>query len=441
MSTNTWQDNERQRRLNALHNLAETQQPTVSLAPRPPRRSRRRQLALVTLAAAVVIAAGVYGVARASNGLGRGSAQGSPTPSTISLTIETGLACTYPPAWSPHGDLYAVLGSTSPCVQASNAPASTLAIAIISATTGAVTRRIALAPYLATSSVQTCLSEGPNLPGCPQELLWSPDGTRIAASMLSLDAQGNPIGYAAFIISVDGSNGFVLLGPAIGATTEYTIFDLTKRTARDAEGTDLGAADSIQWGSDGMLELQRGVANAPVGHPAAGTAFSPWQPGILQVASPSYLVDYEADFGAWSPDGRYVSLNLDTHLQLPAATPPATPDTSQPVVVRAPRDAALTDIVNTLVAQASARAPSVAWDVSGAHLLEMDCATARAAELTVFSTAKGTVLVTAMLMLGNSATSCYQDNLAASWSPEGTSLLLATTTGGTLTRWAPKLSA
>src|SRR5258708_33951543 len=112
-------------------------------------------------------------------------------------------------------------------------------------------------------------------------------------------------------------------------------------------------------------------------------------------------MEYEAGLGAGLTDGRYVTVNLDTDLQLPAVKPPTTPDTSQPVVVRASRDAALTAIVNTLTTQVSTHTPMVAWDDSGAHMMEVDCPTEHAADLTWFSTAPRNPVGTATLTLGN----------------------------------------
>ena len=299
------------------------------------------------------------------------------------------------------------------------------------------------APSLAASDLSTCLADGPGTAACPQVLLWSPDGTKLAVSLVSVDAKGDPLAAAALIVYADGSGGFVLRGSVASAglappATAYTVFDVTDRSSKNVvTPAGLGAEDVIRWAPDGTLALHTGDITPAIGNPTAGTAFAPWQPGFLTSAAAG-VADFGAVFGAWSPDGRYVALNLVTHVQIPASMPPATPETSLPVVVRAPRDLALQEVIHE-AAEQPAGVASVAWSMTGKYFLEMQCTGVRAASLSVRSAATGEIVVAAQLTFGNTTVACAQSSVVVTWSPGDNSILLVATASGTFARWTPKL--
>ncbi len=433
-------DDERQRRLDALHGLAvERSASGGSATPQTRRPGRSRWLILIAVGA-LLAAGGGYAATRSQRPTSPPTtASPSPSQPAVSLSAVSTFACAYPPAWSPRGDAYAIVGSTAGCAaDVAGAPNST-SVVIISAATGAVLQRIPLAPYLGASDLSTCLADGAGAPTCPQVLLWSPDETKLAIGLVSVDAKGNPVATDALIINADSSGGFVLRGAGLaGGASAYTVFDLTDRDAKNlVTPVGLGAADVITWATDGTLTLQAGNLTAAIGNPDAGTAFAPWQPGFLTSAGAG-VADFGAVFGAWSPDGRSVALTLTTHVQIPASTPPATPETFLPVVVRAPRDEALTAAINEAIAQPG-RIASLSWSISGAYLFEVRCTGVRAASLAVRSTATGAMVASAQLAFGNATVACAQSGVVAAWSPEDNAILLVATASGTLAHWTPKL--
>lgn len=460
-------DDERQRRVEAMRELASesvergepaaaqpaSSQPPVlqsptSLPPLPPSRRQpsrsplRWLIAIVALLAVVI--GGVYAATRLT-GVGKGNGNATPAASAPAATLRAvgDFTCALPPAWSPDGKRYAVLGAPVPCSELASQPsAEHQAIAVVDASTGAISRRIALAPYLANLDLHTCLSI---TTGCPPVLLWSPDGSRLALGLAAAQRNGAISAFALLVIPVSGGAGTVIQGPlpsdAPSSTSPYRVFDLTAHTARFlALSTSLNTADSLSWSADGSLAASRAASPQPVGDPDGGATFSPWQPAGA-AANGANKIDLGSPypFGAWSPDGRYVTLDLRTHFHVYPGAADATPDTTGAIVGRVSRDAALTAVIADLSAHPDA-SYMLAWDETGAHLLAVSCASATTAKLTVRSTTTGSVETTATLSFGGYTTSCQQSTLLPSWSPNGAHVLLAAPDLGAAVVWTPKLS-
>ena len=459
-------DDERQRRVEAMRELAaehgepatgqipssRSLQPPTSPPPQPPQspqpperqrpRSRLRWVAAVAALLALVVC-GVYAATRLT-GLGKGSVSATPTVLTAATLHAVGdFACALPPAWSPKGDSYAVLGAPVPCsVLASQPSADHQSIAVVDAKTGAISHRIALAPYLANLDLQTC-------PGvmteCPPVVLWSPDGSRLALGLASFERTGALSAFALLVIPVNGGAGTVIHGPLLSgappSASPYRVFDLTAHTARALSlSTSLNTAGSLSWTADGSLEPSRAASPQPVGNPDGGATFSPWQPAVA-AANGARKIDLSSPypFGSWSPDGRFVTLDLRTHIHVYPGAADATPDTTGVIVGRVSRDAALTAAIADVAAHPDAPY-ALAWDDTGAHLLTVTCASANAARLTVRSTATGAVERTVALSFGGYTTSCQQAALLPYWSPDGAHILLAAPDLAATAVWAPHLA-
>ena len=464
------QDDERQRRVEAMRELAaedgESGEPAaaqsaspqlpvsqspISTQPQPPlqrqpSRSRLRWVVAIVVLLAVVIG-GVYAATRLT-GVGKGNGNATPAASAPAATLRAvgDFTCALPPAWSPDGKSYAVLGAPVPCSELASQPsAEHQAIAVVDATTGAIRRRIAIAPYLANRDLRTCLSVTTE---CPPVILWSPDGSRLALGLAAAQRNGALSAFALLIIPVNGGAGTVIPGPlpsdapsSTPPASPYRVFDLTAHTARFLSfSTGLNTADSLTWTADGSLEPSRASSPQPVGNPDGGATFSPWQPaGVAANGANKIDLGSPYPFGAWSPDGRFVTLDLRTHFHVYPGAADATPDTTGAIVGRVSRDAALTAVIADLSAHPDANY-MLAWDETGAHLLAVSCASATTATLTIRSTATGAVETTATLSFGGYTTSCQQSTLLPSWSPDGAHILLAAPDLGAAVVWTPKLS-
>jgi len=462
-------DDERQRRVEAMRELAAedgepvvaqpaSSQPPVSQSPTPPpprlpSRSPLRWVVAIVVLLAVVIG-GVYAATRLT-GVGKGNGTATPSVSAAAATLRAvgDFTCALPPAWSPDGKSYAVLGALVPCSELASQPsAEHQSIAVVDASTGAISHRIAIAPYLANlGGLQTCLGIRTE---CPPVVLWSPDGSRLALGLAAAQRNGALSAFALLVIPINGGAGTVIHGPlpsgappSTPPASPYRVFDLTAHTARFLSlSTGLNTADSLSWTSDGSLTPSRAAAPQPVGNPDGGATFSPWQPATVAATGASKIdLGSPYPFGAWSPDGRFVTLDLRTHFHVyPGAsdTTGATPDTTGAIVGRVSRDAALTAVITDVAAHPNAPdAPyALGWDDAGAHLLAVSCASATTAKLTVRSTATGAVVTTATLSFGGYTTSCQQSTLLPSWSPDGAHILLAAPDLGAAVVWTPKLS-
>ena len=452
-------DDERQRRVEAMRELAAEDgegsapstaqpaipQPPASPAPQPPRppRSRLRWITTLIVLLALVIG-GAYAATRLT-GANTGSGHATPTGSAPAAPLRAvgDFTCALPPAWSPDGKTYAVLGAPVPCSEVASQPsAEHQDIVIVDAATGAISHRIALAPYLANLSLRTCLGVATE---CPPVVLWSPDGSRLALGLAVTERNGALSAFALLVIPVNGGAATVIHGPlfssAPSSTAPYRVFDLTAHTARALSlSTSLNTADSLSWTANGNLAANHAATPQPVGNPDGGASFSPWQPALAGAAGSGKIdVGSLYPFGAWSPDGRFVTLDLRTHFHVYPGAADATPDTSGAIVGRVSRDAALTAVIADLAAHPDATY-ALAWDDAGAHLLTVACASATTAKLTVRSTATGAVVTTATLSFGGYTTSCQQSALLPSWSPDGAHILLAAPDLGAATRWSPRLS-
>ena len=452
-------DDERQRRVEAMRELAAedgegsapstaqpaTPPPPASPAPQPsrPPRSRLRWITALIVLLALVIG-GAYMATRltgATTGSGHATPRGSAPAATLRAVGD--FTCALPPAWSPDGKTYAVLGAPVPCSEVASQPsAEHQDIVIVDAATGAISHRIAIAPYLANLSLRTCLGVATE---CPPVVLWSPDGSRLALGLAATERNGALSAFALLVIPVNGGAATVIHGPlfssAPSSTAPYRVFDLTAHTARALSlSTSLNTADSLSWTANGNLAANHAATPQPVGNPDGGASFSPWQPALAG-ATGSGKIDVGSlyPFGAWSPDGRFVTLDLRTHFHVYPGAADATPDTSGAIVGRVSRDAALTAVIADLAAHPDATY-ALAWDDAGAHLLAVACASATTAKLTVRSTATGAIVTTATLSFGGYTTSCQQSALLPSWSPDGAHILLAAPDLGAATRWSPRLS-
>ncbi|HEV2460698.1 MAG TPA: hypothetical protein VGS80_20275 [Ktedonobacterales bacterium] len=342
---------------------AAARSPAISLAP-PRRLAGPPWLLILAGVLAVAVMAGV-GAAVLHQGASAGQRQASrpaPTvPADLTITPNAdGLGCVQDAAWSPDGSRIAVLGyqpdATHIC------PASDPVdyayepgiVAIYSAATGALLTR--LSPD--RTIIPALHLKPPRLPALPSTMtndrgntsqqlitytsvLWSADGSRLAL-LFAIDhhynLQINPDGstssqsvstFGVLATALAVSRSEVLLGPAPNtadnSSTPVWEWDLAQASYIPgpspadpmSEQTALPQALGYSWNADGTLNplqlLMNGVvpqAPAPglVGNPAGSPQFTIWQPGYIAPDSQwgSGVYDYQSQFSAWSPDGRYL---------------------------------------------------------------------------------------------------------------------------------------
>jgi hypothetical protein len=280
--------------------------------------------------------------------------RGTPAASFLPLA---GLGCIGDAAWSPTGDLIALVGP--PNTDCGYGGYSPNVIDIYRAQSDRLVWQLHpdAAVFVELGMPQpapTTPSAGGPAPG-PEliysTLRWSPDGGRLALGYTLYVPGPDPTapesttGLA--LLGTDGSGERVLVDREAGSAPAYAIWDTQAGTpipgspatvSPDAPYCTLVAAQSYTWGPGGTLvagaPLATGTATPTitqiglVGDPIGSSTFGPWQPGGITVISygqqpGDYVYLYQSAFAAWSPDGRYFADGLDVRgLLLPAGTPP-----------------------------------------------------------------------------------------------------------------------
>ena len=473
--------------------------PDAPAAPPAPERPRRRGRALrigvgVIALCVVVVAVGVFnGIIPLKLPFNRQAPASLPPITTRSITpLTDGMTCYADATWAPTGELLAVLGYQRGCPNIFNTGTfSTGMIIIYNAATGKPKSQFMLDQLLTSQS---------NFPPNAQiihyqNLLWSPDGKRLAityvAEAYSVDANNNfaPLVLAAgvLLVNVDGSHPQVIVVPGsslnpvvpnVGvstgdiATISGIEVDLTTGKLLTAPSL-LPSAVAYRWGANGQLTAVTDAAAGmgAVGSPSGSQQFSVWQPGALEPGLSSTdptvpgniqtipnLYLWNTSVAAWSPGGRYLysPLSISRRIQLPGATAPTTniPNelSADSGVTIAAHDAAqvglylpLTVSGETAVEYSEGFLPTtdVAWQPDGRVLAAQPLigAVQNVTALTLYNCATGKVIM--KLAHDTQGTEIFQDNTGTRvgdglvrWSPDGAHLALADPGFGTVTFWA-----
>lgn len=482
-------DTEREQRLRALSTLAydptipqagtpppetsrfsQVEEPRLSL--RPPKRRRRSVfvLAIASLLLVVIIA-----------GVALSRAQRPSVNSSLAGSRVIGFApqdhflnCEKDVSWSPDGQSIAILGYERHCPipAANNYIYWQGLVQIYSAKNGKLLRQILLDPTIdaalhltpPTNATPAPRSGGGN--GEAQQiidyyhLLWSSDSSTLAITFLVGEW---PWTSGLLLMSSSGADTRILSHVQSRSDSGYGTWDLTTGAFTPDPISTLALA--YTWGAGGAL-VPQGVLSAdaapaalplgPVGNPNGQPSFTIWQPATIgemfarQSTTPiAGVYYYEANFAAWSPDGRYL-----TEMDLPALIEPGTPP--------APAKADLTRMVGNLLPLLPVRDRAfagvfsqfatasdiqqltmhVAWSPNGKLLAVQSLWIDSASGQTDLSTYKVGIYdcATGKLLATLRPTTVIQplaefDNTSFRWSPDGTRLLLWDSNFGTLTIW------
>jgi hypothetical protein len=403
----------------------------------------------------------------------------TPPPTPLVLRPqEQGLTCLDDVAWAPAGGQVALLGFHGPCENAGGYfPGLVL---IYDATTGAVAARLqpddAILAALQDSRVQLVRAGGVAPVSQPagarlqlpqigyQHVLWSPDGKRLALTFivwLAPDASTRLDGVA--LLDATGKQEQVFFQPVPVVGPFFEEWNLEQGTPVEVTPglllfgplfeTTMPLSQSYRWGQAGGLEPQlpisgRPPADDPIGTPDGGAAFTPWQPGVVQVAdvgpgvptpATTAIYTWNTRFAAWSPHGRYLLdwLALAARLtdrQISTTAPQTLAMLHLEQLPTLPvRDAALLRLLQERAWQDQGNL-AVAWRPDGKELAALPL---RGQNIALVNTASGTAQPS--LTFPKSPLAYLTSTPLLRWSPEGTRLLAVDTLAGMVLLWGPGL--
>ena len=337
--------------------------PALATLPTLPAKRRRPWWALPAVALGVImLVAGVGGYLyiRAHATLAH------PLPSTLTLTTAN---CPSKLAWSPDGRTLAVFAQ--PCA-VNGAPGPSLrdgVVTLYDTTTGVARQQIPLSHVLSAG-----------VDGFVDGMGWTPDGKAVA---LEADASANlvtgpTVSYELLLLPAAGGQAQTLLGtPNVSVFDNIApIWNLRMKRLVGLLPVPLPAALTYAWSADGRLVAAQpfpsGTTGAYTGRPSGANTVSFWQDGALQLVYPKMkgqpvsipdisqapvATQYTAGpMAVWSPDG--ASVTFATFSGLLAGAQPITKQTCAtavtisssplpacPAAVVPPPDAAMARIV------------------------------------------------------------------------------------------------
>ncbi len=488
----------RERRLEALHRLAQAALPAASAgtarspasavtpatrrAARFPRHTLWLGAALVVLCVAVVAGLILRGLPQSQ---GRKMRAATPPQQVVTIKLKADrLTCFADVAWSHDGTRVAAVGSES----FGSCPGTGL-VNIYTTATGKLTAQIQEDGDI----LHAMFSSYPNSPQTAEiayhHVLWSHDDRQLAVPFAitfpnAPDAATAP-GFAGLLL-LDiggGAPARVLLQPTRGYAPYAARWDLSAGSATLASPRITGSghlywevfaslppAYSYSWDASGALvpaipftaQLPQ-PCGYPVGNPAGDGAVSIWQPGeaALSVSAGDTngtlvvpgAYTWQTAFASWSPDGRYLldDTQLVFRTEPIGKTPPSAAGLRALALERAPvalvRDHALQAIyagmpVDTF--DSTAQHIALAWSPDGRYLAalpETDIASDVGGQashpVTVYDCASG-VLMRTLTPPRAPTQSGFVPN-ALRWSSDGARLLLFDPTTSVLTIWGQGL--
>lgn len=402
-------------RLDALRDLARQSLPATETAPQPTSLSPLSSLpapgsgwrrwgdsAWAIVAAVVVVATIVGAILQHSGGLFQPKPQSPLSETTISISSKTKLYCPSSPVWSPDGKWLAVFGQTNiptgscfpygpnSIAQVSNASGASsneptsFALAVLDSETGHASQYFVLLAESHICIYSTCDIS----PYGYQSLSWSPDGKSIAVFFTYiLDSGRDPsTGYpkymqrsgALVVVSLQTNADpriFVAQEPRQDAVkinnppsvprfiwnvkTGVATVSAIPMPSVAAWVLTTAYATAYQWRPDGSL--------AALAAPVADTrnVVNPWRTGALGTTKKtSDPIHMSSSQWAWSPDGQFVTPNLDTaaYINLPGVIPyPTSPGFYDPPTVDSPSKA-LTEVISVSRGSGTAVEWAQSWD-------------------------------------------------------------------------------
>lgn len=342
---------------------------TATVLAAPARKSMPPRFWLRVGAAALVVCVAAAGILVWVHQSRPAGSTAKPIPDPLAIVIDPNFSCPREVAWSPDGSKVAVLGYRDCPSNGGTGGANTYqygAIYVYDARGGGLLTKIQLdTPVVAVAAPHaTATAQGlPNVPLDYSNLIWSPDGRRLAVQygalaqesgqysgltdlgtglLLANWAKGTVQVYPPLAALPAGNygvlawaSGFLLPTQSPGSSYQPALalrWDLTSGTGSVVQ---VPLAASYAWDASGTLRPSATLPASPdatpgpashgaVGNADGGASFSLWQAGWVNY--PQFCTDvpfnggtsvnccpvtdyYTASLGvpaAWSPDGRYL---------------------------------------------------------------------------------------------------------------------------------------
>ncbi|HVB25484.1 MAG TPA: hypothetical protein VNG51_26340 [Ktedonobacteraceae bacterium] len=382
---------------------------------------------------------------------------------TPTVFQQDGLACTINAAWSPDSKRVAVLGYSQNCTL-DHYQTSLVNIYDVS------TNKRLTQTHPDTAIISKFRKLHPEANDAPvivyNHVCWSPDGSEMALSFF-LSLLPNPAVPAmdGILLIKEQGEQTVLLRPLSknGIPNTYITWDLERGVSFQGNkpfppfppylGFDIAPAQAYSWKAGGLLadnplvdkggQLRNRVS--PIGNPISGPFFTPWQSGRVsgnpaaENGKGSYM--WQTSFAAWSPDERYFTDIYTGGQLLPADQSsssqqgPGKQGSNQiPTLIM--HDRALELLIH-MNAQQAAKAqkefvlPIISWRPDGRIL-----AVYKDGQVDLYDCLSGQK-IKALLPHGSIPVNLLEGSDTLSWSPNGTYLLLSSSTWGVINLWGP----
>jgi len=370
---------------------------------------------------------------------------------------QDGLACLIDAAWSTDSKQVAVLGYGQNCPLMPGPPPS-LQVNIYNAVSQKLIRQMRLDTLILSTlkhhGARSASASSVNL----GSIVWSPDGQELAVSF-NTDEIG-PIYAGVLLLAPNGDGQRVMLwqDKRGNSPSSFLEWDLTRGAPRVvyyskqpasssqqfAPIVNLQPASAYRWDANGVLEPESQPAHGTIGNPDGDPTFTIWQPGFADYVTQQYplgptlpvkFFTWNTQFAAWSPDGRYF---IDQVYTVGRFVVPRQPSPSHQELVSlgmdqlttfAIRDKALAGILAKLLSGQSSSENFVAWRPDGREL-----ATYNAGQVEIYDCATGRVLAS---LIPSGKPADLNGGETFSWSPDGSRLMLSSSTWGVLTVWGP----
>jgi hypothetical protein len=296
-------------------------------------------------------------------------------------------------------------------------------------------------------------------------LLWSKDGQRLALSFTITTTEYVSVFRGVMVTDLAGQHSRVVAEPVSSATSPTLEWNLASGTGAPLM---LPPALGYHWGENGSLiadvpltttSAPPPLAPAPIGNPDGDSAFTVWQPGgaLLQLTAtqPNSPVElpgvyrWLAHFAAWSPDGNYVvsEIMVDDRIE-PAGHPAPHAQTLHEFQLNQTpllpvRDAGLQAVYDSMHADSPSgvNARKMAWSPDGRLLATRLSYVAVGDGLDHSTLIYDTVTGQQLAALPPGGGGAVGSNFRASWSPDGTRLLMYNDNPqgpvGIVTIWGP----
>ena len=292
-----------------------------------------------------------------------------------------------------------------------------------------------------------------------QNVAWSPDGRSIALVFVAFfpSASSEPVLGGVTLFRLTGravQTVFLTRQPSFSALY-YLRWDLQQGTATFVNArtpvataliSSLRPALAYHWLPGGNFAPVPGTLSAPIGNPDGDASFTPWQSGTLARFTESGdkpfqlpgIFVWSTFFTAWSPDGRYLAtqVSLLGRVTWTGQKPPSQQSLAALGAVSLgtlpARDQAFKMLANSLpVTQTGTFSYSVAWRPDGRVLATYD-----GSYVDLYDCATGRKLASFVPNQGN-ARGLNGVQGVLRWSPDGSHLLLSSSTWGPIALWGP----